>query len=167
MILQSPSKYSKERSCSKRLSQRHTWLTAPSCLTSCFFCFRICWSHDLSWSSVKDMTLVHLSWDLFPHLLCHLHFLDSLKDTSDMKLRKCPFLPSRSNYHPSSTYSNLLALSYFISHQWVRIWFSTNSCYCAPKSTSLHAPQHPLEDLLSSPSLLSFISNHVCEPPQI
>lgn len=93
----------KGRSCSNRLSQRHAWLTDHPVLTSCFFGLETHWSFNLSSLPVKDMTLVQLSWDLFAHFLSHINFLDSLKDSSDVKLRKCPFLLPQSNYHPSFT----------------------------------------------------------------
>lgn len=149
-----------ERSCSKSLSQRHTWLTAPSCVTSCIFGLRTLWSYDPFWFSVKNMTLVNLSWDLFVHLLCLLHFLSSLKGSSDMKQGNATSFPCDQIIIPVPP-SDLLSLSYFISHQWVRIWLSTKSCHCVHKRTFLHVPQVPLPSCLSFPALCVSYHKHI------
>lgn len=106
------------------------------------------------------MTLVHLSWDFFAHLLCLLHFPGSLKGSSDMKQGNAPSFPCDQIIIPVPP-SNLLSLSYFISHQWVGIWLSTKGCHCVHKRTLLHAPQHPLLSCLSFPTLCMSYTKHI------
>lgn len=107
------------------------------------FWFQTLWSHYPFWFSVKDMTLVHLSWHFFAHLLCLLYFLGSLKGFSDMKQGNTPSFPCDQIIILVPP-SDLLSVSHFLSHQWVRIRLSSKSCHCVHKRTLLHAPQHPL-----------------------
>lgn len=106
------------------------------------------------------MTLVYLSWHLFAHLLCLLHFLGSLKGSSDMKQGNTPSFLCDQIIIPFPP-SDLLSLFYFISHQWVRIWLSSKSCHCVHKRTLLHAPQHPLLSCLSFPTLCVSYPEHI------
>lgn len=106
------------------------------------------------------MTLVHLSWELFVLLLFLLHFLGSLKGSSYMKQGNATSFPCDQIIIPVPP-SDLLSLSYFISHQWVRIWLSTKSCHCVHKRAFLHAPQHSLLSCLSFPILCVSYPKHI------
>lgn len=133
----------------------HDW--QPFLSRFLFFCLRTGWPCDLSWFSVKDMASVHHFWELFASLLCHLHFLDSLKESADMKLRKHSFLSSQLHLFKLA----VMPLSYFTSHKRVRIQLSSKNCYFSLKRENFHAPQLLLEDPVTSPSLSFNFQIHV------